>query len=200
MVVQRDSQAGRTTALLVWAAMALVLLDLVVYVMVIRGQGAWPPDAFTVPFVAGYMVIMALLLWLSLLDAPNLAALRPALRGGAAAGLLLLGVFALFSVGLPLFVAGVLTSITAIRALAGRGLRSAVLSEVAAAVIAVAVLVAGFAVTQRLIVCPPSGTMGGGGYALFTGTYSYECVNGTLTWHSGGCNGVSNGNPLPSNC
>jgi hypothetical protein len=75
-----------------------------------------------------------------------------------------------------------------------------VLSEIAAVVIALTVLVGGFDVTQRLIVCPSTGTMGGGGSGFLTGTYSYECVNGTLTWHSGGCNGVTNGNPLPSNC
>jgi len=204
MVVSRDTRVGRPTALVVWAAMILVLADLVVYGLLIRGQGEPQPDPFTVPFVAGYLTLMALALWLSLLDRPALVTLRPALRATAAAGLLPLGVIAAMSIGLPIFAAGVLAAIAAVRALAGPRLRNAVLSEIAAAVIAVTVLVGGFELTQRLILCPPSGTIGGGGSGFVTGAYHYQCVNGTLTWHSGDCNGVTGGtdatgNPLSAN-
>jgi hypothetical protein len=184
----------------VWVALALTLADVVAYLLIIRAQGGGPPDAFTIPFVAGYMVVMALLLWLSLLDRPRLVWLRPAMRACAAAGLLVLGFFAIFSIGLPIFVAGILATVSAVTALAGRNLKNAMLSEVAAGLIALTVLVGGFEVTQRIIVCPAGGTMGGGGSGFLTGAYQYECVNGTLTWHSGGCNGVTKGNPLPSNC
>ena len=186
---------------MVWAALILVLADLVVYGLLIRGQGEPQPDAFTVPFVAGYLTLMALALWLSLLDRQPLVTLRPALRATAATGLLLLGIFAAMSIGLPIFAAGVLAAVAAIRALAGPRLRNAVLAEVAAAVIAVTVLVGGFELTQRLVLCPPSGTIGGSGSGFLSGGYHYQCVNGTLTWYSGDCNGVTggtdtNGNPI----
>jgi hypothetical protein len=137
MVVSRDTRVGRPTAL-------VVLADLVVYGLLIRGQGEPQPDAFTVPFVAAYLTLMALALWLSLLERPAHVTLRPALRATAAAGLLPLGVIAVMSIGLPIFAAGVLAAVAAIRALAGPRLRNAVLAEVAAAVIAVTVLVGGF--------------------------------------------------------
>jgi hypothetical protein len=173
--------------------------------LIIRSQGQPQPDAFTVPFVAGYMALMALALWMSLLDHALLVRLRPALRATAAAGLLLLGIFAAFSIGLPILAAGVLAAVAAIRALAGPRLRNALLSEIAAAVIAVTVLVGGFGLTQRLILCPPSGTIGGSGSGFLTGAYHYQCVNGTLTWYSGDCNGVTggsdaNGNPITGGC
>jgi hypothetical protein len=204
MVVSRDPRVGRPTAVLVWAAIVLVLADLVVYGLLIRGQGKPQPDAFTVPFVIGYLALMAVALWLSLLDRPLLELLRPALRATAAAGLLLLGIFAGFSIGLPIFVAGVLATIAAIRALAGPQVRNAVLSEIAAAVIAVTVLLGGFELTQRLILCPSTGSISGSGSGFITGGYHYQCVNGTLTWYSGDCNGVTvgtdaNGNPISSN-
>jgi hypothetical protein len=204
MAVGRDTRVGRPTALVVWAAMILVLADLVVYGLLIRGQSEPQPDAFTVPFVAGYLTLMALGLWMSLLDRPSLVTLRPALRAGAAAGLIPLGILGAMSIGLPIFAAGVLAAIAAVGALAGPRLRNAVLSQIAAAVIAVTVLVGGFELTQRLILCPPSGNISVSGSGFVTGAYHYQCVNGTLTWYSGDCNGVTggtdaNGNPLSAN-
>jgi hypothetical protein len=186
MVVNQVARVGRSTAALVWAAIVIVLADAIAYLLLVRGQGGEPPDlAATVRFIAGYMVLMALLLWLSVLNQPLLVKLQPALRAYAAAGLLVLGVVGLWSVGLPLLVAGVLATIAAIRALEGPDRSRRVLSEIAAAVIAVTVLVGGYEVTQRVIVCPPSGNMSGTGSGLITGAYSYECSNGTLTMHSG---------------
>jgi hypothetical protein len=183
----------------------LLLADVVAYLVIIRSQGDTPPDSVaTIPFVSGYMLLMLGMLLLPLLSFPVLAMLRPAILAAAAAGLLLLGFFALFSIGLPIFLAGVLASIAAIRTLIGRNSKNATLSGVAAAVIAVLVLVGGFEVTQRIIVCPPSGTMGGGSSGFLTGPYHYTCVNGALTRYSGDCNGVTggtdaNGNPISAN-
>ena len=194
MVIPGTRQVGRGTAALIWGSMVLVLADLIAYLLLIRGQGDSPPDSVAgVPFISGYMVLVVGLLWLAVLDLPRLAKLRPAMLAAAAAGLLLLGVFALFSIGPPLFLAGVLAAIAAITALARNPSGNAPLSVVAGAAIAVLVLVGGFEVTQRIIVCPPTGTMGGGGSGFLTGAYHYECVNGTLTWHSGECNSGSQG-------
>jgi hypothetical protein len=204
VVIPGAGRVGRTTALLVLAAIVLVVADLIAYQLLIKGQGDAPPDsAAVVPFVSGFMLVMAALLALSLLAHPRLVPLQPAMLAFAAAGLLALGIFAAFSIGVPIFVAGILAAAAAVRALVGTK-RTTMLSEVAAGVIAVVVLVGGFAVTQRIVVCPPSGTMGGGGSGFLTGAYHYQCVDGTLTMYSGDCNGVqggvdANGIPTSSN-
>jgi hypothetical protein len=204
-VIPAAGRVGRASATLVWVAIALVLADVIAYRAILGAQGGPPPDsAAVVPFVGGYMLLMAALLGLSLLGNARVAMLRPAMLAAAAAGLLLLGFFALFSIGLPLSVAGILSAIAAIRSLSGRNGRSAVLSEVAGAVIALMVLLGGFEVTQSIIVCPPTGSMGGGSSGFLTGPYHYRCNNGTLTWYAGDCTGVTggtdaNGNPISSN-
>jgi dipeptide/tripeptide permease len=205
MVIPAAGRVGRASATLVWVAIALVLADVIAYRAILGAQGGPPPDsAAVVPFVGGYMLLMAALLGLSLLGNAQVAMLRPAMLAAAAAGLLLLGFFALFSIGLPLSIAGILSAIAAIRSLSGRNGRSAVLSEVAGAVIALMVLLGGFEVTQSIIVCPPTGTMGGGSSGFLTGPYHYRCDNGTLTWFAGDCSGVtggvdSSGNPISTN-
>ena len=194
MVIPGAGRVGRTNALLILAALVLVVADLVVYGVLLRSQGGRPPDsAAIVPFVSGYMLLMAVVLALTLGGHPFLVTMRPAMLAAAAAGLVLLGFFALFSIGLPLFVAGILSAIAAIRSLGDRNGRSTVLSEVAGAVIALMVLLGGFEVTQRIIVCPPAGEMGGSSSGFLTGPYHYRCVNGTLTWYAGDCNGVTGG-------
>jgi hypothetical protein len=190
---------------LVWAAIALVVADLIAYRALLGAQGGSAPDsAAVVPFVGGYMLLMAALLGISLIANPRVVTLRPAILAAAAAGLMLLGFFALFSIGLPLFIAGILSAVAAIRSLGGRIRKNPVLSEVAGALIALIVLLGGFEVTQRIIVCPPTGEMGGSSSGFLTGPYHYRCVDGTLTWYSGDCNGVTggvdpNGNPLSAN-
>lgn len=205
MVVPGAGNVGRAAAILVWVAIALVLADVIAYRVILAAQDGPPPDsAAVVPFVTGYMLLMAAMLLLSLIGNPRVVMLRPALRAAAAAGLLLLGFFALMSIGLPIFAAGILAAIAAALSMAGRSSRIAILSGVAGAVIAVTVLVGGFEVTQRIIVCPRTGTMGGGSSGFVTGSYHYTCVNGKLTMFSGDCNGVTggfdaNGNPISAN-
>ena len=204
MVIPGARRVGRASALLVLAAVVLVVADLVAYQLLIKGQGDAPPDSVAVfSFVSGFMLVMAVLFALSLGGHPRLVLLRPSMLAFAAAGLIVLGIFAVFSIGVPIFVAGLLAAAAAVRALVGTK-RNAMLSEVAAGVIAVVVLVGGFAVTQRIIVCPPSGAMGGGGSGFITGAYHYQCVDGTLTMYSGDCNGVqgaayTNGTPTSFN-
>ena len=106
--------------------------------LLIRAQpGSRPGIVGVVPFVAGYMFVMAVLLWLSIVDRPALASMRPAMRAAAAAGLLVLGVIAAFSIGLPIIVAGILAAITAALALAGPHMARGVLTEIVAAMVAV---------------------------------------------------------------
>ena len=189
MAGHRRAPVGRITAVLVWASIVLVLGTAIAYLLLIRAQGEDrdPASSGIVPFVAGYMFVMAVLLWLSILDRAALVSKRPVFRAAAAAGLLVLGVIAAFSIGLPIFVAGVLATIAAGLALAGPHPGQRVLSEVAAAIVAVAVLVGGFEVAERMITCPASGTMGGSGVGFVTGGYTWQCVNGELHMQSGFC-------------
>lgn len=197
MAVNTAMQDGRTTRTLVLVAAAGVLVGDAVYLWLISTQGAYPPDAFTVPFVAGYLALMAALLGLSLLSASVLVKLRPAFRAGSAAGLLVLGVLALFSVGLPFVISGALATGAAVRSLAGRPRRQTVITEIAAAVIALVMLVAGFEVTERLIVCPAHGVSGGSGYGIVSGGYHWQCLDGHLTFASGFC--ASQGGGIDAN-
>jgi hypothetical protein len=185
MGAQSAVHDSRTTRTLVLIAVVLVLMGDAGYVLIVATQGSYPPDAFTVPFLAGYWLVMAAMLGLSLLDRPRVAAVRPALRAGAAAGLLVTGVLGLFSIGLPMVIAGALATGAAVRTVAGRDRWRAVSIEMVAAVIAVVVVVAGLELTARLVLCPPHGQSGGGGTGLVSGDYHWTCNEGHLTFASG---------------
>jgi hypothetical protein len=193
VAIKTAVEDGRTTRILVVVAAAAVLVGDTAYLWLISTQGRYPPDVFTVPFVAGYLALMAAMLGLSLTRASVLVKLRPAFRAGSAAGLLVLGVLALTSVGLPFVISGALATGAAVRTLAGRPRRQTVFTEVAAAAIALVVLVAGFEVTERLILCPAHGVSGGSGYGLVSGGYHWQCVDGRLTFASGFCSNQGGG-------
>jgi hypothetical protein len=193
MATQSAVHDTRPTRTLVMIAAVLVVLGDAGYVLIVATQGAYPPDAFTVPFLAGYWLVMAAMLGLSLLARPRLAALRPALRAASAAGLLVTGVLGLFSIGLPMVIAGALATGAAVRTLAGRDRWRSVSIEVIAAVIAIVVVVAGLELTARLILCPPHGSSGGSGYGLVSGGYHWQCVDGRLTFASGFCSSQGGG-------
>jgi hypothetical protein len=97
--------------------------------------------------------------------------------------LLLLGYFAIFSIGLALLVAGVLALLALINSLSHSGLSPAAAGGMAAggAVLAVAVLLAGFSVAEVVIRCPAKGVESGSGTRLLGGSYAYSCDNGKLT-------------------
>ena len=182
----------RSTRLLVWIAVVIVLVTDVGYVLIIRSQEPVPPDRYRVVFVAAYIAVMAAMLVTSLIRLRLIVRLRPALRGAASACLLVIGVVALFSIGILLVVGGALASGAAVRSLAGLRWQG-VISEVAAAIVAVAVLVAGFEVTERMIVCPSTGSSEGSGYGLVTGGYHWSCVDGRLDFQPGFCSSGGGG-------
>jgi hypothetical protein len=195
---------GPLARILTWAAIGLVLVTDTIFAAIVRGQQERPPDAFTQPFVAAYLLVVALLLALSLKQRLNLT-LRTAMRAAAAGGLLVLGIIAAFSVGLPLILAGIMAAAATVRTVAPPHWTPAALLSTAAAFLSVAVLIAGFEVTERLIQCPGTGTTTGGGTGFVTGAYHYECVNGRLSFHSGSCQGATvsidaNGNVTYSGC
>jgi hypothetical protein len=178
---------GRTTRVLVAVPIVVVVVMDALYLAIAvnqNSQGQVPPNVFVFPFIAAYLAVIAALLTVSLI--PRLSAVvRTWLRGAAAGGLLVLGVVAMFSIGLPLVVAGAMATVATVRTVLRDRVILSSLFAVGAALIAVAILVAGFEVTNRLILCPQEGTMGGGGSGFVTGPYEYECVEGKLTFHSG---------------
>jgi hypothetical protein len=192
MAVAASTREGRTLRLLVWIAFGIVLVTAFGYVLIIRAQESYPPEAFVVPFVAAYLALIAAMLGVSLRQERLAVRLRPVLRGGAAAGLLAIGVLALMSIGILLVVAGGLATAAAVMTLVGRHW-STVVYEAAAALVALALLVAGFEVTDRLIVCPAKGFSGGSGYGLVTGGYHWTCVDGHLDFRPGFCSSSGGG-------
>src|ERR1700730_5886493 len=192
MAIGSAGRESTTLRRLVWFPIVIVAISDIGYVLIIRTQDSHSPDGFRVLFVAAYLALMAVMLGVSLLDRPVIIRVRPALRAGAAAGLLILGVLAVFSIGIPIVAAGALATGAAGRAASGLRLPG-VITEIAAAAVAIAVLVAGFEVTERLIVCPAKGVSGGSGYGLISGGYHWTCVDGKLDFRSGFCSTGSEG-------
>lgn len=161
----------------------VVLLVEILYLDAIRAQPVASSDMpWRVPFVAGYIILLAACAALG-----ALVSVQPwpaVFLGAAVGGLLLLGFFALFSVGLALLVAGLVAIVPLVRALRGAPHRRlAGGMAITGAFVAVGILFAGFAVTERIITCPP-GAQSGGGSTLLSGTYSYTCESGkaVVTW------------------
>jgi hypothetical protein len=185
-----------------WFALVFAIATDAAYLLLKFGQSGASLEIVTVAFVVLYLVALAALLGASLRRRWSASARLP-LRAGAAGGLLVLGVLAISSIGLPLLLAGALASGATVRTLRGPFATASSLLAVAAAVVAVAVLVAGFEVTERLIVCPAHGSASGGGSGLVTGPYQYDCVDGRLSFHSGSCTSTaidSSGNVTHPGC
>ena len=193
---------SRPARLMTWFGLVFAIATDAAYLLLKVGQSDTALYAFTVIFVAGYLLALAALLGASLIRRFS-EAVRLSLRAAAAGGLLVLGVLAISSIGLPLLIAGAMATGATVRTLRGPFVTGSSISAVASAVLAVAVLVAGFEVTERMIVCPSHGSSSGGGTGLVTGPYYFECVNGQLAFHSGSCTSTaidSNGHVTHPGC
>ena len=155
----------------------MVAID-VLYLAIIHFQNdPLPADVLTVPFIASYMAVMAILLGASLLSPVSA---RPALRGAASSGLIVLGVLAAFSIGALILVIAGLAIATTVAALGIRNRPRILVATGVASLVAVIVLVGGLQLTSRYLVCPPTGSMGGSTGGFFA-QVTYECDNGRLT-------------------
>jgi hypothetical protein len=182
VVAVRPYSDGRAVRVLVVVPIVGLMAVIAGYIAIIRSQdGARPDDVLTVPFVTGYLLLMALLLAVSLLELPAIARSRPALRGAAAAGLWVLGVLALFSIGLAIVICAALATAATVVTLTARPSLRATVSAVVAGILSVVVLAVGFEITARVIVCPATGQSGGTTAAFLTNGFSYECNDGVLT-------------------
>src|SRR5256885_1145826 len=95
-------------------AFAIVLATDILSVGLIGSQGQ-DFQPYVPRFVASYLALMAALIVIALLPRPEIVAIRLPMRAAAAGGLLALGFLAAFSIGLPLVVAGVLTTVALTR-------------------------------------------------------------------------------------
>lgn len=164
---------------LIAVAVVAILGTDALYVSVIMGQGGpATPDVLTVPFVAGYQVLMAILLAVSLL-APR--TFIPALRGAGSGGLVALGILGAFSIGVPLLMAACVAIAATVLAIRGRPRALSIASAVGAAVVSVAVLTTGIEFAWHYLVCPPAVQMEGTTAGLFGDSIHYECIDGRLS-------------------
>jgi len=169
---------GRISRLLLIIAIVVAEADEALYIV---NQGSdRPADVLTVPFVASFIQLMAVLLGVSMLTSPTVIGYRPALRAGAAAGLLVMGVFGAFSIGAPLFIAGAVAAGVAVRTLTPTPGWRSIVSALAAAAVVVALLVTGFEVTARVIECPTYGSSGGNWPGIVTRGFNWECTGGQV--------------------
>jgi hypothetical protein len=139
-------------------------------------QSGTSDQPLRVPFVAAYLGAVAICALLSTMVSAG--TWRVALLAASASGLLVLGFFALFSIGLPLVVMGLLAVaalVEAIRSATRGGLAAG--ASIAGAAAALLVLLAGLGITERIIACGP-GVVSGGGSGFLSGPYSYTCQNG----------------------
>jgi len=165
------------TVLAVVATLSVVAL----YITVVRSvDGPAQPDVLTAPFVAGYLLLMAVLLTTSLFAPPGA---RPALRAAASAGLLVLGVLAAFSIGTAILIAAALAIASTVLAMRAEPTARSQISGTIAALVAVALLVGGFEFSWNHLVCPPTGESGGSMASFLGHGSSYDCNNGVLTVH-----------------
>jgi hypothetical protein len=174
----------RATRTLIWIAAAPALLLDALYLGLIRSQGDQPADILVVPFVAAYLLVMVGLLVGSLLRRLK-PLVRVAFRGAAAAGLIVLGVLAAFSIGIPILICGVLAAIAFGMSIDEASWPPSLLTGGLAAVVAIVVLLGGFDLAGRVIVCPASGESGGSTVGFFAGSSQWSCNNGRLSWKSG---------------
>ena len=128
------------------AAAAVLAID-VVYVALIVLQGPGP-NPYVPFFVSGYLALMAALIVAALIPRPDdLARLRLPLRAAAASGLLVLGILAGFSIGLPIVIAGLLLVFGLVKTRPAGSPWPGAMSASAA----IALLLVGFQLTERLL-------------------------------------------------
>ena len=128
-------------------AAVVVLLTEAAYVTLIATQGGAEPGSYVPWFVSGYLIVMAVLIVVALVPSPQLDGWRVPLRAAAAGGLLVMGMIAAFSIGVPLVAAGLLVGFALTRT---KSRPAQWWVGAAASLASVAVLLTGFQLTEGL--------------------------------------------------
>jgi len=110
---------GRPGARLALAAAVVAIGTDVLYLAIIRSQGPGEPGDLTVPVVAA--VILGLAVCAGVAAIASAPTTRKVLLSIATAGLFVMGVLGLFSIGLPLLVAGILSLVALTRVASATG-------------------------------------------------------------------------------
>src|SRR4029077_12169983 len=131
------------------------------------------------PFVSTYLLSMAVVLTISLVERPRISSLRPALRAAASAGLVALGFLAGRSIGPAILIAAAFTIAATVVSIISAIRRATFIGAAIGAVLSVAWLAFGLEVAWNVIVCPPTGQRSG---TTATGV-NYDCSDGELTVH-----------------
>jgi hypothetical protein len=141
----------------------------IVYVSQIIGPPGGRPDplVWRSPFVAFFIAVMAIAAALAV--RPSAAAWRTILVGLSAVGLVAMGYLGIFSIGLPLLVAGLGLLVVLIGAVAASGQPAGVLRAAAGGLLALVIFFGGLELTARAIMCPAHGFEGGTGSSFFGG-------------------------------
>jgi len=174
-----------------WVVLIAVILACaidIVYVSQIIGPPGGRPDplVWRSPFVAFFIALMAIAAAVAV--RPLTVGWRTLLLGVSTVGLVAMGYLGIFSIGLPLLVAGLGLLIVLIGAVAASRQPAGVLRAAAGGLLALVIFFGGLELTARAISCPASGFEGGTGSSFFGGAYHYLCVDGKLTIRPGDCN------------
>jgi hypothetical protein len=167
------------------AAVIAATVDILYYGMVSH-VGAHDPLGWRVAFVAVFIAALAMIAALSARESAS--AWRSALLGVSAIGLLAMGFISIFSIGLPLVLAGGLAFVALIASLTTSRQPASILKAGAGGLLALTIFVGGFEATERAITCPATGAETGSGSGLLSGPYHDTCLNGKLTVYPGACN------------
>lgn len=180
MVAARPDSEGWPTRVLVAVSIVAVIATVAGYIAIIRGQGGpAPSDALTVPFVSTYLVSMAVIIGISLMERPRIKTLRPALRSAASAGLVALGVLSAFSIGLAILIAAAFAIAATVISIVPAIRRATFIGAAIGALASVGFLAFGLEVVWNVIICPPTGQSSG----TTASGINYDCDDGYLTVH-----------------
>jgi len=167
------------------AAIIAAVVDAVYYGFVSHQDGH-DPLGWRVPFVVTFIALLAITAALS--TRASATTWRPALLALSAIGLLAMGFIAIFSIGLPLLIAGALAFVALIISLAASRQPAGILKAGTGGLLALAIFLGGFEATEHAIGCPAKGVETGSGSGFLSGPYHYTCINGKLTVYPGACN------------
>jgi hypothetical protein len=179
VVAARPYAEGWATRLLVGVPAVALPAIVAAYIAIIRRQGAAPTDFLTVPFVSTYLLSMAVILAISLIERRSIRSLRPALRAAASAGLLALGVLAGSAPGPAILAAGAFALAATAASIISALRRATFIGAAIGMVLSLAWLAFGLEVAWNVIVCPPTGQSSG----TTRSGVNYDCSDGDLTVH-----------------
>lgn len=136
-------------------------------------------EVLRVPFVAGTIALAAAAS--ALAARPSSGKFRPLLLGFSTGALITIGFFGIFSIGFPLLLAGVLTLVDLLKTtLQARKVAGSLLA-IGGIVAAIVIVLAGFEIAPRVVVCPPTGSESSSGVGPLGDSYRWSCTNGKFT-------------------